>query len=173
MYLHSLAPLMWVNWFDVRSEVTLLCKLLPTDTAGILLSQVFWLPVFLESTFPCSMIISLITLHTHTLSLYGLSTDVSLDLHCKLLKNHTAHKDVFCHGGLTADVSTDRRIVWSVYHSQCRNISVPNVLTIRAYWDFPSVLHDNHTNLRKIWTFCFECVWSEQQLGYWCGKVEV
>ena len=141
-----------MNWYFVFSKLTLVCSLIITETARIFQSLVFWLPVFLESTFPCSMIISLITLHTHTLSLYGLSTDVSLDLHCKLPKNHTAHKDVFCHCGLTADVSTDRRTVWSVYHSQCRNISVLYVLTQHVCWDELSGLPDNHTDRKDI--FC-------------------
>ena len=45
----------------MRFKVTLLCKLLPTETAGILHSQVFGLLVCLEITLLCSLIVTLIT----------------------------------------------------------------------------------------------------------------
>ena len=51
----------------MRSKDTLLCKLLPTETAGILHSQVFGLLVYLEITLMGSLIVTLITLMLYSL----------------------------------------------------------------------------------------------------------
>ena len=68
--------------------------------------------------------------------------------------NHTDHKDIFSHGGLTADVSRDLHTVYDVYHSQCRYISDSYVLTSHVCCDEPSVLPDNHIDHKDISYHC-------------------
>ena len=56
-----------MNKFSVFSEITFLCKLIITETAGILDFHVFGLLVSLETTLLCSFIIAVITLILYSL----------------------------------------------------------------------------------------------------------